>query len=156
MQSASTAQTDKFAQDFAKKLARIHRSPLVIGLTGELGSGKTFFVRSFLRALGVKERVLSPTFVLIKEYTPKHSYYKKVYHIDVYRLSGARDLHPLGFDELLKEEKTIVLIEWADKIKKLLPSNTIWIKFKHGKKENERTITISKTKNKKPKTHTQK
>lgn len=142
MQSTSTAESEKIAEGIAKTLPSHHRNPLIIGLVGELGSGKTFFVKSFLRVLGVRERIVSPTFVLIKEYALKHSYHKKAYHVDVYRLSSQKDLSPLGFDKLLKEKKAIVFIEWADKIRNLLPSNAIWIKFKHGKKDNERTITL--------------
>ena len=142
MQSFGTTETEKIARGIAGHLPQSNRSPVIFGLVGELGAGKTFFVRSFLRALGVKERIISPTFVLIKEYTLKHGHYTKAYHVDTYRLSPPLDLRPLGFNEMLKEKNVIVFIEWADRIKKLLPRDTIWITFEHGKKENERTIEL--------------
>jgi len=151
MRSISEAETKKFAQNIAKKLLQSyhkrHRGSLIIGLKGDLGAGKTFFVKSFLGAFGIKERVVSPTFVLMREYEIKNSNainkkYKKAYHIDAYRLHSLKDLRHLNFNKLLKEKNAILLIEWADKIKKLLPKKTLWMDFKHGKKENERIIKL--------------
>lgn len=153
MLSASTSQTKKIAQDIAKKIQRNYfksrKGPLVIALAGDLGAGKTFFVKNFLQALGVKEKVSSPTFVLMREYKIKKSMagskkYTKAYHIDVYRFSDLEDLRRLKFKDVLKEKNAIVLIEWADRIKKLLPKKTIWIRFEHGAKENERMIDIGR------------
>lgn len=152
MQSNSTLETKKIAKNIAERLLshslRSHQEPLVFGLVGDLGSGKTFFVKNFLNVLGVKAKVHSPTFVLMREYEIKKSQlaknkYSKAYHIDVYRLNNKKDLKHLNFSEILKEKNAIVFIEWADKIKKLLPKQTTWIKFKHGDKENERIIEIS-------------
>ncbi|MDP1689300.1 MAG: tRNA (adenosine(37)-N6)-threonylcarbamoyltransferase complex ATPase subunit type 1 TsaE [bacterium] len=151
MQSNSALETKKIARNIAERLldtsSKVYKGPLVIGFVGDLGSGKTFFVKTFLKFLGVKEKVSSPTFVLMREYKLKtlnkfNKKYKRAYHIDVYRLNNAKDLKHLNFRELLKEKDVIIFIEWADKIKKLLPKNTVWIKFKHGNLENERVIEI--------------
>lgn len=70
----------------------------------------------------------------------------KVYHVDAYRLKKLSELVKLGFAEILKDSGNIVLIEWADKVRRLLPKSTVWLKFRHGKQENERTIEIQKFK----------
>lgn len=142
MQSTGTAETEKFTRSFAKHLPKSASGSFVLGLVGELGTGKTFFVGCLLKSLGVKDHIISPTFVLIKEYAIKHAFYNKVYHIDTYRITHPQDLLSLGFKEIVKEKKAIVIIEWADKVKKLLPRDTHWITFKHGKRENERTIKL--------------
>jgi tRNA threonylcarbamoyladenosine biosynthesis protein TsaE len=132
-------------QNLAKKIA-IQNKWRVYGLVGDLGSGKTTFTQAFLGALGVKGKTTSPTFVIIKSYKLKapRSYaaeqasYKFAYHIDCYRLRDSKELLGLDFKEILKNKNNIILIEWADKIKNLLPKKTKWIYFEHGEKENER------------------
>lgn len=148
MKFISEAETKKNIPNLLKDILILgnkhSQSSLVIGLVGNLGSGKTFFVKNLLATLGVKEKVSSPTFVLMREYALKKNKFNKIYnrayHIDTYRLSNVKDLQAIKLDEVLKNKNAIVLIEWADKIKKYLPKKTIWIKFRHGAKENERHI----------------
>ena len=128
----SAQETKKIAKLLAQEISR----PVVLALTGDLGSGKTTFIQGFLKGLGVKKRITSPTFVIMRTYN-------LVYHIDCYRLSKAKELLKLGFKEILQSPKVIILIEWAEKIQKILPKNTIWLEFKHGKKPNERVIRFS-------------
>ena len=142
MESSSTKETARIAKEFAARILKSKKTPVIIGLSGNLGSGKTFFTRSFLAGIGVKEKITSPTFVIMREYMLKRGVFKKAYHLDVYRLEP-KDLKVLGFSRLLKEKHAIIIIEWAEKIKKLLPKKTIWIHFTHGKKENERIISLS-------------
>jgi len=131
MVSKSVSDTKKIAKSLALK-----RKNHVYALVGDLGAGKTTFVRAFLRALGVKSRITSPTFLIIRSYG-------NIYHIDCYRIDKPSELVKLGFKEILKNKNNIVLIEWAGRIRKLLPKNTQWIYFEHGKKENERNIIIN-------------
>lgn len=160
--TASAKQTQEIARLFAQELSRvpIGRGACVVALKGDLGAGKTTFAQGFARALGVKENVLSPTFVLMKIYPlgtttyDKHNtthsrrqmaqianrLFKHFVHIDCYRLSSSRDLTHLGFKDILKDKDAIILIEWADRIKKLLPRDAIWIQFAHGRKSTERLI----------------
>jgi len=108
------------------------RGAVVIGLEGELGSGKTRFVQGFAKGLGIRQRLTSPTFVLMKKYKIP-SYGLRItsylFHIDCYRLNNPKELLDLDFKEIISDPKNIVLIEWAEKIKSILPRSTIWIKF---------------------------
>ena len=142
--SPSPGATARIAARIAKHLV----PGSVLALRGPLGSGKTTFVQGFLRALGIKGRITSPTFLIFKPYKIKVRGLKfefqgsTVYHVDCYRLHKPSNITKLGFKKILKNPENIILIEWAEKIKKILPKNTIWIKFFHGKKENERIIEI--------------
>ncbi len=110
----------------------------VIALTGELGAGKTTFVQGFAKGLRVKDKIISPTFVLIRQHKiPKTN--KILYHIDLYRIE---DFKGLGLEEIWSNPNNIVLIEWAEKTKELLPKNTTYINFKVLDK-NKREITLS-------------
>lgn len=145
--SHSSRETKKFAGLLAKEiLARPPRisSALILVLSGDLGSGKTTFIQGFGRAAGVKKHITSPTFVIIKRFELKNlkTYkLKNLYHIDCYRIQKPKELLKLGLKEILANPQNIVLIEWAEKIRKILPKKVIGIKFNYGKKENERIIT---------------
>jgi len=116
--STSAEQTKKIATDLAKKLSKKPASKaLVLALEGELGAGKTTFVQDFIKALLPKTRVKSPTFLLMKHY-PRHG--RDIYHIDCYRIKGSADLKFFDIKEILNSPKNIVLVEWAERIKKIL------------------------------------
>ena len=117
---------------------------LVLGFIGELGSGKTTFIKAFVRELGVKKRVTSPTFIIVKRFhIPGKTKYKNVFHIDAYRVSKRKELFKAGVENAVNEPSNIVLVEWADKAKGILPKETTWIKLKHGKKQGQREIIIN-------------
>ncbi|MEK9147728.1 MAG: tRNA (adenosine(37)-N6)-threonylcarbamoyltransferase complex ATPase subunit type 1 TsaE [Patescibacteria group bacterium] len=129
-------ETERFANNFAKKVT----IPTILALSGELGSGKTTFTKFLAKSLGIKENVNSPTFNIITSYQPMTDNTKgdkppvtsfKFFHIDCYRLNEPEKLLDLGLSDILKDKNNIIVIEWADKIKKFLPKNTIWIEFKH-------------------------
>lgn len=133
-------QNQKQTEDLAKMLAKEilkHRNTkkeaLVFGLTGNLGAGKTTFIQAFAKGLGIRSRLTSPTFVLMKKYG-------NLYHLDCYRIKDFKDILALDFAEIVDEQKNIILIEWAEKIRKILPKTTVWIKFKilpHNKRKIE-------------------
>lgn len=132
--------SEKETKNLAKKLAGKIKSG-VVALTGELGAGKTTFVQGFAKGLGIKETIISPTFVLIRQH--KLSERKRVlYHIDLYRLVGTIDIHALGIWEIISNPNNLILIEWAEKIENNLPEGVIKIKIKK-KGLNKRLITIS-------------
>ncbi|MDD3392916.1 MAG: tRNA (adenosine(37)-N6)-threonylcarbamoyltransferase complex ATPase subunit type 1 TsaE [Bacilli bacterium] len=108
---------------------------MIICLNGELGSGKTMFAKGIANALGIKDSITSPTFNIIKEYEGE----LPLYHMDVYRLNG--DYDGLGIDEYF-HKNGIVVIEWADTIKNILPKERLEIKFKIIA-ENKRVLVIT-------------
>ncbi|MDO8443749.1 MAG: tRNA (adenosine(37)-N6)-threonylcarbamoyltransferase complex ATPase subunit type 1 TsaE [Candidatus Azambacteria bacterium] len=112
----------------------------VIAFEGDLGSGKTTFIQGLAAELGVKENVLSPTFVIQKDFSLSLENYKNFYHIDAYRLKNSEELLELGFSDLVKNPENIIVIEWADKIKNILPSNVININFENLGEDKRRLI----------------
>jgi tRNA threonylcarbamoyladenosine biosynthesis protein TsaE len=100
----------------------------VVALIGELGSGKTCLTQGLAKGLGVEENVpvVSPTFTLINEYPGKIP----LIHLDVYRLSGPRDLEDMGYEEYF-EGGGIIVIEWAEKIRDILPAKTLFVGMRY-------------------------
>jgi tRNA threonylcarbamoyladenosine biosynthesis protein TsaE len=140
MLSHSPNQTQSIAEKFAAKL----KSGTVLALTGNLGSGKTHFTKGLAKYFQIQKNITSPTFVLMKVYKTKNKKIKQLVHVDCYRLESPEELLAIGLGEYLENSACLVIIEWAEKIKKILPQNAIWIKFGLGKKENERQIKIEK------------
>lgn len=134
-------------QQLAEQAALDVQKYRVLALVGELGAGKTAFTQFFLRALGVQGPIASPTFVIIKKYVLPHTSHAKpyifAYHIDCYRLKDPRELLTLGFKEILENSNNIVIIEWADRVKDLIPAGAAWLYFDHGITKDERIIKIS-------------
>jgi len=110
-----------------EKLRRRHA--LIIALIGELGAGKTTFVKGFARGLHIAGRILSPTFTLLKVHPLEAKYYSFLYHVDCYRITARDVKRALGWEKLLKDRRSIVVVEWADRIKKLLPKRRIDVFF---------------------------
>ncbi len=136
--SQSEEETKKIAQNLAIKLKD---SGGVVGLTGDLGAGKTTFAQGFAKGLGIEERILSPTFILMRQYKIPGSN-KVFYHLDLYRLENSSEIEQLGLMEILENQENIVLIEWAEKIYNLLSANSIKVKI-NKKSLSERTILIT-------------
>lgn len=128
----SDRETKKAAEILAKEVLKTKstKQAIVIGLEGDLGGGKTTFTQGFAKGLGIKERIISPTFVLLKIFKLKHKIYKHLIHIDVYRLDSSSELKALGWEEFVKDPKNIIIVEWADKVRRILPKKYIQIKFK--------------------------
>lgn len=135
----SAQETQKTAKVLAQEIlgrSEDHKT-LVIGLQGELGSGKTTFVQGLAKGLGIKKPITSPTFVILKKYKIRATNF---YHIDCYRIQS-EDLLDLDFKEIINQPQNIIVIEWAERVKKILPADTLWIKFEYLNL-NERKITL--------------
>lgn len=143
IRTKSAKETHNIARELALEVVRAKNQPsaLVIALSGNLGAGKTTFAQGFAQVIGIKERVLSPTFVIMKIYAlQKRARARHFVHIDCYRIHSPRDLVHLGVKEIFRDTKAIVLIEWPERIQSIIPKNALWIRLKHGKKENERIL----------------
>ena len=129
-------ETQKIAEVFAREiLSAKPESAIVIGLEGDLGAGKTTFTKGFAKGLGIKEEMKSPTFILMRIFQiPRSNNQKHFLHFDAYRIDDAKEFAALGFKGLLKNKNNILLVEWSDRIKKLLPKNYFRFVFKHGEK----------------------
>jgi len=130
----------KETQKLGQKLAASLKKREVIALYGELGSGKTTFVQGLARGLGIKQRIISPTFVFIRQYEIRDTQ-DVFYHADLYRIDKAEDTRGLGLEEIFVDPNAIVAIEWAEKIKKILPKERIDIYFNYLS-QNKREIKI--------------
>ncbi|MBD3282337.1 MAG: tRNA (adenosine(37)-N6)-threonylcarbamoyltransferase complex ATPase subunit type 1 TsaE [Candidatus Portnoybacteria bacterium] len=143
--SKSPTNTKKAAKALAEEIKKKPlktKKALIFALKGNLGAGKTTFIQFLAKEMGVKENITSPTFVLMKKYPlPSKNPFNYMYHIDCYRLKDHKDIIELDFEEIISAKENIVLIEWAEKIKKALPKETIWINFKILS-EKEREINI--------------
>jgi tRNA threonylcarbamoyladenosine biosynthesis protein TsaE len=113
-----------FASDYGKKLVPGD----VIYLSGDLGAGKTTFVRAVLNSLGVSGSIKSPTYTLIESYFINHIYF---HHLDLYRLKDPSELEYLGVADLLDKNKNILLIEWPEQGLGFLPAPSYSFKFLH-------------------------
>lgn len=136
--TGSADQTQQVAGQIAKNF---QNKGGVVALMGDLGAGKTTFSQGFAKALGIVDKIISPTFVLIRQHQFPNSD-RVLFHIDLYRLEGKINPKELGLEEILNEPKNLVLIEWAEKIADFLPKNTTRIKFKKVS-EDERQIIVN-------------
>lgn len=120
----SAGETKKLGEKLAREILRLksRKKAPVLGLVGDLGGGKTTFLQGFAKGLGIKEKILSPTFIIMRRF-------KNFYHIDCYRVKKPKEILDLGFKEIIANPKNIIAVEWADRVRKIMPQHTIWIKF---------------------------
>jgi len=141
--SRSLNETKKLGEEMASyifKNLKPKNKAVVICLEGELGGGKTTFLQGFARGLKIKDKILSPTFIIMKKFKIRNSRkFLNFYHFDCYRIKDSKELFDLGFKEIISCPKNIVAIEWANQIKKNIPKDSFWIRFEFIK-ENERKI----------------
>jgi len=144
--SKGEKETRKIAEQLAQKVIKLQKTT-VIALEGELGAGKTTFVKGFAKALGIKAKIKSPTFVLMKKYpipAPCSMIHvsRFLYHLDCYRVRDHKDLETLDLKSIFSSPDSIVLIEWPERVSKILPKNIIRVHIDHIN-EHKRKITIS-------------
>ena len=138
--SRSREETKELAQDFIKSL-KPEAEAIVVALHGDLGSGKTTFSQFIGQALGVGREMPSPTFLIERVYELTNKPWQHLVHIDAYRLEKESELSDLGWTELIKKRGNLILVEWAERVKNILPASAIHIVFTH-EEEDTRTIEI--------------
>lgn len=119
------------AARFVSELAFGARATIVT-LSGELGAGKTTFVQGIARSLGVEEVVTSPTFVIMKIYELVNQPFKRLVHMDAYRLKGKEHLRVLGWDALVADPANLICIEWPEKIGGAIPQGAIRVTLRYS------------------------
>jgi len=136
----SVDETHEAARKLIEMLEKKQNQATIVGLYGDLGSGKTTFVQGVAKALGVRETVISPTFIIERVYKLE-GYFRHFIHIDCYRFEDSNEIKTLGLDEVLKDPRALLCIEWADKVEKFLPEGITKIYFELVD-ENTRKINI--------------
>jgi tRNA threonylcarbamoyladenosine biosynthesis protein TsaE len=142
---------NSFATVFLEKLPRFMnpsqkdmKQVSVVGLSGDLGAGKTTFSKCVAKELGIQETVTSPTFGIQKQYKITNSKFTDLFtefvHIDAYRIEDIKETEPLRFVELFQKPNTLIFIEWPEKISEILPKDTIMLSFE-SIDENTRKIS---------------
>ena len=133
IKSCSLSETENIAQNIAKNLVGNE----IIAFFGDLGVGKTAFIRGIAKYFNIENEVSSPTFSIINEYqTDKFT----IYHFDMYRVNTPEDLESTGFFDYI--DSGVMLIEWSENIENFIPKNAIKVLIKKTSDENERIITI--------------
>lgn len=142
----TSQETKKLAYNFSKRL----KPGDFLAFYGNLGSGKTTFIQGLAEGLGINARIISPTFIIIRTYKINNQKSiiknqdqrpKAFYHIDLYRTESKNDLLELGIDEIIEDKNNIIAVEWAEKMKDMLPDKRIELHFKYVD-ENTREISI--------------
>ncbi len=135
-----------FSAFFIKELKPKKNKAVIVGLFGDLGSGKTTFVQSVAKVLKIENHITSPTFVIQKRYgVGLHGFdFKNLIHIDAYRLGSGKELLTLGWEEIVNDSKNIIFIEWPEKVADILIMDIEKIYFKFINEET-REISYEKT-----------
>lgn len=157
--SKNISDTEKIAKEFLKtlnfqgprissqKLGQTVENPkfsklaTIITLSGDLGAGKTTFTQAFGKHLGIKKKINSPTFVIMKKYSIASGEHNFLFHLDAYRLKNEKELEKLGWAEIISDPKNLILIEWPENVAKSIPKKHISIKIAHIK-DGERKFEI--------------
>ena len=132
--SESERDTERLGETLVGKMA----PGTVVAFTGDLGAGKTAFVRGMARGLGIKTRVTSPTFTIVNEYEGGRL---PLFHFDMYRLHSAEELFDIGWEDFLRRNG-ICAGEWSENIEGALEADTVWVDIRRGASDNQRTVAV--------------
>ena len=144
MQKVLLSSLPLFAKDVLAKLAP-KNTAIVVALVGDLGAGKTTFVQALGKELGVTETMQSPTYVLMKKYQTTNSKFQTLIHIDAYRLENPEEFTALRPEQFLQDPKTLVVVEWPEKVAGALPPADLTVNFSsQDAVDGERYIEIQK------------
>ena len=138
----SASETQKVAEAVLSSLQ--HRN--ILALHGDLGGGKTTFSQGIGKALGINQKMISPTFILVRQYElekiKSKSHFAKLYHIDLYRIQRSEEIIDLGILDFAKDSTNLLLIEWAEKMGEYLSDRRVDVRFEYIA-ENDRKIEIT-------------
>ena len=141
----STEETENLAAHVLERLATmggVRGTSTIVALQGDLGAGKTVFAKGAARVLGVRDVVTSPTFVIQKVYQlPDTAPWKRLVHIDAYRLESEEELHSIGWDDVATDPGNLVIVEWPLQVGLGIPERALWIEFEQVD-EHTRKVTI--------------
>ncbi len=132
--SQSLSETEAIVRDFLNTI-ELSQTASVVALEGDLGAGKTTFTQIAGKVLGVEENMHSPTFVIMKVYEIDFKRFKKFIHIDAYRLEKDEELLHLGWEEMLRDPENLIFIEWPERVRNIIPQDSIKVLFKHVSEE---------------------
>ncbi|MFA6251275.1 MAG: tRNA (adenosine(37)-N6)-threonylcarbamoyltransferase complex ATPase subunit type 1 TsaE [Candidatus Paceibacterota bacterium] len=127
----------KISKKLTSKILKMkNKKARVVAFSGDLGAGKTTLTQELAREFGIKDTVISPTFVIMKAYDihPSSLYYehfKRLVHIDAYRLDSHLELFKIGWTEIQNDKDNLIIIEWPEKVKKCLENDALWVKLDH-------------------------
>lgn len=138
----SPKETKEFGQEIARKIFKEgpQERATVLSLVGDLGSGKTTFVQGFAYEANIRNKITSPTYVIMKNYSLKKEGFDNLYHIDTYRISGSEGVRGLGLGSILNDPSNIILVEWGDRIDGLLPENKKIVRFEYMDKKRREIV----------------
>jgi tRNA threonylcarbamoyladenosine biosynthesis protein TsaE len=131
--AGETQELGKKIGDSLRRKLKKNKKSILLALSGDLGSGKTTMTQGLAVGLGIKARVLSPTFIIMREYLKKTA--PSLYHIDLYRFPDQAvagiEVDSLGISDLWTQEGNVIVIEWPEKAKEKLPQDTLWIQIEN-------------------------
>lgn len=134
------------AKEILANISKINnKKASVVGLYGDLGAGKTTFTKAVGQLLGIKRKLNSPTFVVIKRYKINNKKHKNLFHLDAYRLKNEKELINLGWEDIISNPENLVFIEWPENVIKAMPKRHHKIHIKHTKTGHRNIkVTLSK------------
>lgn len=128
----NSQETKKVGRILAQEILKKRRSQdqaIVLGLIGDLGGGKTTFLQGFAKGLGIQNRITSPTFVIMKRFRISRFIFHNFYHFDCYRVKEPKELLDLDFEKIISIPQNIVAVEWADRVRDILPRDALILEF---------------------------
>lgn len=139
----SLEQLPEFVSYFLNEVSSINSgTSLLVELSGNLGAGKTTFTQELARQLKISEKITSPTFVLMKKYEIDFGQFKKLVHIDAYRIEDVSEISILNLPEIFADKENLILLEWPEKIAEILPEKKITVTLEVDGEDRE--VNISK------------
>ncbi|MEK7611961.1 MAG: tRNA (adenosine(37)-N6)-threonylcarbamoyltransferase complex ATPase subunit type 1 TsaE [Patescibacteria group bacterium] len=138
---------ESFARDFVRDAIGLHKKShaLIFALSGNLGSGKTAFVRGAAESLKAKGAVTSPTFIIVRRLSLKEAdEYNNLFHVDLYRIKTVEELKQLELEDAMRNHRNIIFIEWPEKAEYIIPPGSFLLSFEYGEGEDDRTVAWSR------------